>query len=133
MLSKGATVIPANTPTKATAPLQVAIKSSASGQVSDQTKAYTKLDAPNTLAGGNYKKFFEIIFLNKKHIIHSHHEEDAINIFLKNNIFKRDNILKIKQIESVSNNKNKKNIIFKNKNYQLYIVRGFKKGVFVKI
>lgn len=131
MISQNAMVKPAND--GVIEPLQIMVKSSKADQVSAQADAYRQKDAANTLVGGNYKKFFEIIFLNKKHIIHSHREEDAINIFLKNTIFKRDNILKIKQIESVSNNKNKKNIIFKDKNYQLYIVRGFKKGVFVKI
>jgi hypothetical protein len=112
---------------------QIQIKESSSDVVSKQSVAYTQYDDSSTLVGGVYKKFFEITFLNKKHIIHSHNEEDAIIIFLKNKIFKRDNLLKIKQIETVSNNKSKKNITFKNKNYQIYIVRGFRKSIFFKI
>ena len=78
-----------------------------------------------------YKEYYEILFKNKSYTIYSHSEKDAIHIFLKNKIYKRDYILQIKKIESMRNTK--KNIIVKNKNYSLYIVRGFKKNVFDKI
>ena len=78
-----------------------------------------------------YKEYYEILFKNKSYTIYSHSEKDAIHIFLKNKIYKRDYILQIKKIESMRDAK--KNIIVKNKNYSLYIVRGFKKNVFDKI
>lgn len=78
-----------------------------------------------------YKEYYEILFKNKSYTIYSNGEKDAIHIFLKNKIYKRDYILQIKKIESMRDAK--KNIIVKNKNYSLYIVRGFKKNVFDKI
>jgi len=127
-------IVPANQCSQPTS-TQIQIKETSADTSRQQIDQYSKDDAKSTLpqSGGNYKKFFEIIFLAKKHIIHSHREEDAIHIFLKNKIFKRDNLLKIKEIEKVNNNKSKKNIIFKDKEYKFYIVRGFKKGIFVKI
>ena len=78
-----------------------------------------------------YKEYYEILFKNNTYTIYSHNEKDAIHIFLKNKMYKRDYILQIKKIESMRDVK--KNIIVKDKNYSLYIVRGFKKNVFDKI
>jgi len=78
-----------------------------------------------------YKEYYEILFKNNTYTIYSHSEKDAIHIFLKNKIYKRDYILQIKKIESMRDVK--KNIIVKDKKYSLYIVRGFKKNVFDKI
>jgi len=112
--------------------IQIHSSPSSTTKPNEQATAYAAGDT-NPLRGGNnnYKQYYEIRFINKVYIIHSHNEKDDINIFLKNNIYKRDQILEIKKIETVKNSK--KNIILKDKNYTLYIVRGFKKNIFEKI
>jgi hypothetical protein len=115
--------------------VQIKPSPSSATQPDTQAQAYSKGDTNpliNAKGGNNsYKQYYEIIFINKSYIIHSHHETDAIHIFLKNKIYKRDHILQIKKVETMKNSK--KNIILKDKNYSLYIVRGFKENVFEKI
>ena len=114
---------------------QIQPSPSSATQPDAQAQSYSKGDTnpliPAKGGSNNYKQYYEIIFINKSYTIHSHNEKDAIHIFLKNKIYKRDHILQIKKVESMRNSK--KNIILKDKNYTLYIVRGFKENVFEKI
>jgi hypothetical protein len=141
-----------NQPTKIQ-PATISQSQSSAAAASQQAATYAAKDTPPVaFSGGSYKKksstinriirekeqinykykeYYEILFKNKSYTIYSHSEKDAIHIFLKNKIYKRDYILQIKKIESMRDVK--KNIIVKDKNYSLYIIRGFKKNVFDKI
>lgn len=129
-----ADVLPANH-CKSNQTIAIEATPSSANQPSAQATSYSAKDTNPLIPakGGNinYKQYYEIIFINKSYTIHSHNEKDAIHIFLKNKIYKRDHILQIKKVETMRNSN--KNIILKDKNYSLYIVRGFKENVFEKI
>lgn len=127
-------VLPANH-CKSNQTIAIEATHSSANQPSAQAASYSAKDTnpliPAKGGNSNYKQYYEIIFINKSYTIHSHNEKDAIHIFLKNKIYKRDHILQIKKVETMRNSN--KNIILKDKNYSSYIVRGFKENVFEKI